>query len=216
MNVKLKHPRVVRWAHWFNFPLLSLMIWSGLLIYWANDVYRIGIGDFTLFSFFPSEFYDLLSLKGRLAEGIAWHFFLQWFFVANGVVYVVYTMVSGEWRMLVPTRKSFAEAWQVLLHDLHIRKTPLPPQGKFNGAQQITYTAIIVCGMLSTLSGYAIYKPVQLYWLTAAFGGYEWARFIHFWLTMGYVLFFVVHVIQVARAGWNNFRAMVTGYEVEK
>jgi len=28
------------------------------------------------------------------------------------------------------------------------------------------------------------------------------------------VLFFVVHVVQVARAGWNNFRAMVTGYEI--
>jgi thiosulfate reductase cytochrome b subunit len=46
------------------------------------------------------------------------------------------------------------------------------------------------------------------------FGGYEWARWIHFWLTMGYVGFFFVHIAQVIRAGWNNFRAMITGYEV--
>ena len=47
-------------------------------------------------------------------------------------------------------------------------------------------------------------------------GGYESARFLHFWLTMGYVVFFVIHVLQVARAGWNNFRSMVTGYELVK
>ena len=48
----------------------------------------------------------------------------------------------------------------------------------------------------------------------ALLGGYEWARWEHFALTVGYVLFFVVHLAQVIRAGWNNFRAMVTGYEL--
>ena len=37
-----KHPLAIRWFHWLNFPLLAIMIWSGLLIYWANDVYKIG------------------------------------------------------------------------------------------------------------------------------------------------------------------------------
>ena len=40
------------------------------------------------------------------------------------------------------------------------------------------------------------------------------ARFEHFWLMIGYIVFFVVHIAQVIRTGWNNFRAMVTGYEV--
>ncbi len=31
-----------------------------------------------------------------------------------------------------------------------------------------------------------------------------------------FVLFFVVHVIQVLLAGWNNFRSMITGFEVVK
>ena len=85
---------------------------------------------------------------------------------------------------------------------------------KFNGAQQIAYTSIIVMGMLSALTGLAIYKPAQLAWLTALFGGYPAARFIHFWLTVGYCGFFLVHVAQVVRAGWNNFRAMITGHEL--
>ena len=45
-------------------------------------------------------------------------------------------------------------------------------------------------------------------------GGSAWARFFHFWLTIGYVAFFLVHVSQVVKAGWNNFRAMVIGVEV--
>jgi len=64
------------------------------------------------------------------------------------------------------------------------------------------------------LSGLAIYKPLQLSWLTAVLGGYGWARWVHFWLTMAFVLFFVVHVIQVAIAGWSNFRSMITGRDL--
>jgi thiosulfate reductase cytochrome b subunit len=60
----------------------------------------------------------------------------------------------------------------------------------------------------------AIYKPVQFSLVTTLLGGYPMARFFHFWLTVGYCLFFLVHIVQVVRAGWNNFRAMVTGYEL--
>ena len=71
-------------------------------------------------------------------------------------------------------------------------------------------------GLGSLVTGLAIYKPVQLGWLCAISGGYEFARILHFSLTLGYVLFFLVHIIQVILAGWNNFRAMVTGFEVIK
>jgi thiosulfate reductase cytochrome b subunit len=93
-------------------------------------------------------------------------------------------------------------------------KKTKPPQEKYNAAQRIAYTAIIIMGIGSVLTGLAIYKPVQLGWMTAMFGGYKMSRIIHFALTIGYVLFFLVHIIQVIIAGWNNFRAMVTGFEV--
>ena len=213
LRLEAKHPRAVRWFHWINVPLLVGMIWSGLLIYWANDVYRIGWGRFTLFHFFPNWFYDVLHLKFRLAEGMAWHFFLMWLFVVNGLAYVTYTAVSGEWRQLLPNRRSLREAIQVALHDLKIVKT-LPPQGKFNAAQRIAYTGVVLMGAGSVVTGIAIYKPVQFAWLAWLLGGYEAARFEHFLLVVGYVLFFVIHISQVIRAGWNNFRAMVTGFEV--
>lgn len=213
MRLEKKHPLAIRWLHWINFPVLTAMIWSGLLIYWANDVYRVGVGDWTLIHFFPDGFYTAFNLSSRLAFGMAWHFLFMWFFAINGVLYVLYTIFSGEWRYLVPNFQSFREAWQVVLHDLHLSKVH-PPRRKFNGAQQIAYTSVILMGAGSVLTGLAIYRPVQLSWLTTLLGGYEWARWEHFWLTVGYCLFFVVHVAQVIKAGWNNFRAMVIGYEV--
>lgn len=214
MKLERKHPLAIRWFHWINFPILALMIWSGILIYWAYPAYRIGVGDFTLAKMnLQQEAWRALRVNNRLAEGMALHFLFMWIFTVNGIAYVIYTIVSGEWRHLAPNRHSFREAWEVLLHDLHIRKTA-PPQVKYNGAQRISYTAIVLFGLGSLLTGLAIYKPVQFVWLGALFGGYEGARFAHFWITVGYVLFFLVHLAQVARAGWNNFRAMVIGVEV--
>ncbi len=189
-----KHPLAIRWFHWINFPLLMIMIWSGLLIYWANDVYAIKIAGKALIKFFPQSFYEALNLKYRLGEGMAFHFVFMWFFIINGVLYVLYTIFSGEWRYL-------------LLNTAN---------KKYNSAQRFAYTLIILFGIGSFITGIAIYKPIQFGWLCWLCGGYEWARAEHFILTIGYCLFIVVHIVQVIRAGWNNFRAMVTGFEVKK
>lgn len=208
-----KHPLAIRWLHWISFPLLTMMIWSGLLIYWANAVYGFWIFGYEVFHFFPPWFYETLGIPFRLAEGISIHFFFMWLFAVNGIMYVLYTIFSGEWRAIVPVPGSFKRAILVTLHDMKIVKK-LPLQGKYNDAQRIAYTSVILMGAGSLITGLAIYKPLQLAWLTTLLGGYEWARWIHFWLTIFFVLFFVVHVIQVILAGWNNFRSMITGYEI--
>jgi len=207
-RLKLKHLLAVRWFHWINFPLLALMIWSGFLIYWAYPIYSIGPIKF------PQWLFLALGMNHRLADGMAMHFFFMWLFVVNGILYVAYTIVSGEWRLLVPrSLQTFRDALYVALYDLHLRKEQ-PPQQKYNAAQQVSYSGIIVMGVGSVLSGFAIYKPAQLSWLAALFGGYPGARLVHFFLTIGYCLFFAVHVAQVVLAGWNNFRSMVIGYEL--
>jgi thiosulfate reductase cytochrome b subunit len=208
-----KHPLAIRWFHWINFPVLTIMIWSGMLIYWANDVYRIGWGDKTILKFFPDSFYDALHIPSHLSMGMGFHFVFMWLFFANGLLYVLYTFISGEWRYLRPQAGSFKEALLVILHDLHIIRAA-PPQTKYNAAQRIAYSSIIIMGAGSLVTGLAIYKPIQLSWLCAACGGYGAARIEHFVLTLGFVLFFVVHVVQVILAGWNNFRGMVAGFEV--
>lgn len=212
-KVLKKHPLAIRWFHWINFPVLAIMIWSGMLIYWANDVYRVGWGSKTILQFFPDSFYKALNIPFRLAEGMSLHFVFMWLFAINGFIYVLYLIFSGEWRLIFPDKKSFKESWLVVLHDLHIRKSA-PSQKKYNAAQRIAYTSIIFMGIGSLLTGLAIFKPVQFHILVAALGGYEWARAEHFILTILFTLFFVVHVIQVILAGWNNFRGMVTGLDV--
>ena len=212
-QLEKKHPLAIRWLHWISFPLLSMMIWSGLLIYWSNAIYGLKIFGYEIFHFFPAGFYEFLGIPFRLAEGISLHFFFMWLFAANGLIYVLYLIFSGEWRTLLPIPGSFKRAPLVALHDLHIVKK-LPPQGKYNDAQRIAYTGVILMGAGSIITGLAIYKPLQLSWLTSLLGGYEWARWEHFWLMILFVLFFVIHVVQVALAGWSNFRSMITGYEI--
>jgi thiosulfate reductase cytochrome b subunit len=68
-------------------------------------------------------------------------------------------------------------------------------------------------GLGSVFTGLAIYKPIQVGWLVWLLGGYEAARLEHFILTIGYCLFFAIHILQVIRAGWKNFQGMITGFE---
>jgi thiosulfate reductase cytochrome b subunit len=222
IRLEKKHPLAIRWMHWVNFPVLFTMIWSGLLIYWNDSdnayqhphaVYRVGVGSLTLVRLFPPWFWKAIHAPYRVTEGLGYHFFFMWLFAINGILYVSYLLISGEWRLLVPERRSVRDAIQVTLADLHLRKG-LPPQKKYNGAQRIAYTAVILMGLGSLVTGLSIYKPTQVHWVTTLLGGYEMARWEHFWLTMGFCAFFVVHVVQVVLAGWNNFRSMVSGYEI--
>lgn len=215
----LKHRRASRWMHWINFPLLTIMIWSGLRIYWADvrDPFGFGVGlvGWHWFDFLPDAVNERLGLERRLARGMAFHFTFGWLFTLNGIAYGIYTWRSGEWRHLLPDRYSVKDAVAVTKHDLFIRNKPLPPQGRYNGAQRLSYTAIIVMGAIAVLTGLAIYKPTQLNLLTTLFGGYESAKTIHFIVTIGFLVFFVIHILQVVRAGWANFASMITGYELE-
>jgi thiosulfate reductase cytochrome b subunit len=155
-----KHPRAIRWMHWINFPLLMIMIWSGSLIYWANDVYRIGIGSFTLVHFFPDWVYSAFHLDHSLAQGMAWHFAFMWLFAVNGAAYVIYTFVSGEWRYLLPNRNSLREAIQVTLYDFRHRDRDLEvgsirmvdfSAGRLSGRPRRTFPADL--GLCDVLRG---------------------------------------------------------------
>ena len=104
--IRKKHALAIRWFHWVNFPVLFAMIWSGTLIYWANDEYKLHLGSWQMFKFYPPGFYKALGIPFRLAEGMAWHFALMWLFFLNGFLYVLYTAISGEWRELMPNRRT--------------------------------------------------------------------------------------------------------------
>jgi thiosulfate reductase cytochrome b subunit len=211
------HSRALRIMHWVNVPVMAIMIYTGIRIYWADlrDPFVLGIGGVEIFTFWPDWVYTSLDIERRLAKGIGWHLVFGWFFVVNGLLYTVHLLRKRRWRRLAPTSTDLRDAPKVLAHDLHLREE-LPPQGKYNAAQKITYSAVWVMGALLVLSGFAIYKPTQVAPLTWVLGGYESARFIHFTMTVLFLVFVVVHVLQVVRSGWRNFASIITGYRVEE
>jgi thiosulfate reductase cytochrome b subunit len=207
-----KHSLARRWMHWVNFPLLLVMLWSGLRIYDANDTHAIDVFG-VRFDFFPLGFFEFFEAHRRLAKGIAYHLTFGWLFVLNGLAFVITMTVRRTWRELVPDRAALRDLPATVAHDLRLRREA-PAHGKYNAAQQLAYTLVIVMGAVMVASGFAIYKPTQLQLLTMLMGGYETARLIHFTTALGLVAFFFLHIVQVLRAGWRNFASMVTGYQV--
>lgn len=197
----LKHPLWLRLIHWLNVPLLIIMIWSGILIYWANPAYGK----------IPEVLIKNFRLSFRLAEGMGWHFFIMWIFTLNGFLYLVFFILTGHWRRILPQKQTFKSAVPYLLYDLRLRKTSPAFEGDYNPLQRLAYSGAISLGILAILSGWAIFKPVQLPWLTFLFGGYQGSRLVHFLCMAGLIFFIITHLIQVMRAGWKNFRAMVAG-----
>ncbi len=214
---KKKHSLALRWMHWINFPVLMVMMWSGMRIYWADlrDPYALGIFGWQWIEFWPVGVNEFFQLDARLAKGLAFHLVFGWIFVLNGLAYTIYLARKGRWRYLVPDRRALRDVPATLAHDLGLRKER-PPQGKYNAMQQLTYTAVWVIAFLIVASGFAIYKPVQLSWLLTLFGGYDPARFVHFTGTVLLMAFFVVHLVQVIRSGRRNAASIVTGYRVEE
>ncbi len=207
-----RHSGVVRLTHWLNAVLLLGMIASGLQIYLAyphfgprGDPYPVpnpwaggGIPEWA-------------RLGGWLAGGLNWHFTLAWPLVVTGLVYLGFLVASGEWRSLLFRPRDLRPATEMQLYYLRLRKEH-PPQGKHNALQKAAYTGIVLVGVLAVLSGFAIYKPVQLGWMVTLFGGYELARYWHFVTVWIFVAFTLLHVALVFAADPASLRGMITGW----
>ena len=189
------HPAWVRVTHWINALAMTIMIASGWEIYNASP----------LFGFrFPRE----ITLGGWLAGALLWHFAAMWLLVVNGLVYVTLGLATGRFRRkLVPIwpgevlSDARAALTGKLAHD---------DLSVYNAVQKLLYAGVILAGIVIVLSGLAIWKPIQLQELTALFGGYEAARYVHFLAMAAIVAFVVVHVV-MALIVPRSLRAMITG-----
>lgn len=206
-----RHHWLVRVTHWANAVLLAGMIASGLQIYNAFGHFGPRGGPFFPNPFDGKPFPVGVRLGGWLAGGLSWHFALAWPFVITGVAYLLYLVFSGEWRSLLFRPSDVPRAVAMQLYYLHLRKEH-PPQGKHNALQKGAYSFILLLGIISVLSGFAIYKPAQLWWLTALFGGYELARYWHFWAVFLFLAFTLVHVTLVLVVDPASLRSMITGW----
>jgi thiosulfate reductase cytochrome b subunit len=80
----------------------------------------------------------------------------------------------------------------------------------YNAAQRAAYVALILALILLVVSGLAIWKPVQLYWLALPMGDYEGARLLHFFAMAAVALIVLVHVVMVILVP-RTFPTMLSG-----
>src|SRR6266496_5390866 len=194
-TAKVIQPAWVRTVHWINAVAMVLMIMSGWQIYNASPLF-----DF--------RFASSITLGGWLGGALLWHFAAMWLLMVNGLIYLTLGLVTGRFRKkLLPITPegvisdARAALTGKLTHD---------DLSKYNYVQKLLYAGVIVVGVLIVLSGLAIWKPVQLQYLTALFGGYDAARYVHFFCMAAIVAFMVVHGAQALRHQKGE-RAMIIG-----
>jgi len=192
---ELVHPLVVRVTHWINAFGIVVMVASGWRIYNADPIF-----DFS----FPDE----LTPGGWLAGALQWHFAAMWLLVLNGLVYVCYGILSGHFR-----KKLLPLSPRAVLRDVRAAlrgRLAHDDLSVYNAAQRAAYLALIVALIVMVLSGLAIWKPVQLYWLAVLMGDYEGARLLHFFAMAAVAFIVVVHVVMVVLVP-RTFPSMFTG-----
>jgi thiosulfate reductase cytochrome b subunit len=191
----LIHPLWVRLTHWINAVAMLVMIASGWEIYNASPL-------------FPFRFPQSITLGGWLAGALLWHFAAMWLLVVNGLVYLALGLATGRFRRkLLPLRSG------ELLADTKAALTGRLAHDDlsvYNAVQKLLYLGVILAGIVIVLSGIAIWKPIQLQELTALFGGYEAARYVHFLAMAAIVGFIAIHVV-MAFVVPRSLRAMITG-----
>jgi thiosulfate reductase cytochrome b subunit len=202
------HPLSRRLMHWINALAILVMIGSGWRIYnyysalplhFGFPYYLTLGGDFTVT--------EAISNDDGLVNALYWHFAAMWVLVLNFLAYVIVGFVSGHFRrdflpitMGAFLRDFFAALRGQLGHQL----------GEYNTVQKVFYWGVLAAILVTILSGLSIWKPVQLQQLTWLFGGYEFARVVHFFGMAAIVGFLVVHLALTALVP-KTLIAMVLG-----
>jgi thiosulfate reductase cytochrome b subunit len=189
------HPLWVRVTHWINALAVLMMIGSGWQIYDASPLFPFG---------FPSA----ITLGDWLAGALLWHFAAMWLLVINGLTYLGLGLWTGRFRRkLLPLHAGdvISDARAALTG--HLSHDDL---SVYNAVQKLLYLGVILCGILIVLSGLSIWKPVQLRELSILFGGYDAARYVHFFAMAAIVSFIAIHVVMAFLVP-KSLRAMVTG-----
>ncbi|WP_407149705.1 cytochrome b/b6 domain-containing protein [Bradyrhizobium sp. ORS 86] len=192
---KVIQPAWVRVLHWINALAMIMMIMSGWQIYNASPLFN--------FTFPPS-----ITLGGWLAGGLLWHFAAMWLLMVNGLVYLILGFITGRFRRkLLPITPGGVISDTKAALTFKLSHDDL---SKYNYVQKLLYAGIIIVGVVIVLSGLSMWKPVQLYWLSALFGGYDIARYVHFTCMALIVAFLVIHVALAVLVP-KSLRAMISG-----
>ncbi|HKN04958.1 MAG TPA: cytochrome b/b6 domain-containing protein [Buttiauxella sp.] len=177
------HPLWLRICHWLNALAMVIMVMSGWRIYNASPLFNFS---------FPNE----LTLGGWLGGALQWHFAGMWLFGINGVIYLLINIFSGRLK-----RKFWPLSPCEFINDFisAVRgKLAHNDLSHYNTVQKLAYLFVMIDGIILVCSGLVVWKSVQFPLLRELMGGYDNARFIHFYAMSAMVGFVVIHLIMVA------------------
>ncbi len=231
-------PWWLRWAHFFNFVFLMMLVRSGLSI--LMDHPRLYFNDgctpgtewirFTPLKVPKDRVWrasdddryisPLVALPGyRHSVGVArsWHFIDVYGFIITGLIFIPLLFATGQWARLVPSSwEILPQAWATFVHYANFHFPP-EPDGfyAYNALQQIAYFFVVfVFAPISIVAGAAMSPAMVNHfpWFPRIFGGRQGARSIHFLMMLVWLGFLVVHVALVALTGLErNMNHIVLG-----
>ena len=205
-----RHHWLVRVTHWVNAVAIVIMVGSGLRIFNAYPAFAPRGGTFCCYPFEHHPIPKWLTFGAWLGGARHWHFAMMWVLAINGLIYLSFIYLHGEWRDLTPRRGDVRDSLEMVKFYLFVRRDH-PHQGKHNALQKTAYFSMPLLALLLILTGLSIWKPVQLSLLTNLFGGYVWARYWHFVAMLLLVALSFVHVFMVFAVDPESLRSMVTG-----
>lgn len=233
-------PWWLRWAHFFNFVFLMMLVRSGLSIlvdhprlYFNNDctpgsewirftplqVPKDRMWTAKDDSRYISPIFGLPGYRHTVGVARSWHFIDVYGFIITGLIFIPLLFVSGQWERLVPNSWSILpQAWATFVHYANFHFPP-EPDGfyAYNALQQIAYFFVVfVFAPISIVAGAAMSPAMvnRFPWFPRAFGGRQGARSVHFLMMLAWVGFLIVHVALVIATGFErNMNHIVLGLD---
>ena len=207
----VRHTAIVRVTHWITTACFLALLVSGMEIvishprfYWGENG---NVLTPALFSFpIPSSRATVPTGYGYvLPDQNGWsrylHFEAAWVLVFTGAVYVISGLFSGHFRKnLLPDARSAAV---------------VADASSYNLLQRLAYLVVVfVLFPLVVWTGLAM-SPAFVSAIPSTvtvFGGRQSARTLHFLLSVSLVVFVLVHVAMIWRAGFGSrVTAMIKG-----
>jgi thiosulfate reductase cytochrome b subunit len=186
------HSPFVRITHWINAIAIIIMIGSGWRIYNNVPIFSwLVFPEWATLGGDPEITYKLNKDVG-FSNALLWHFAAMWVFFINGLVALVFGLLTGRLQ-----KKWFPVRVSELIHDVrgavsfNLSHEDITI---YNAVQKLLYIGVILAAILMVISGLAIWKPVQLQTLTWLFYDFQGARLAHFIGMAGIALFLLVHV----------------------
>ncbi len=206
-----RHPLIRRLMHWLFALAIVIMIGSGWRIY--NDAPILPF-TFPLWATLGGDTDYSYAQHGEsgTANAILWHLAGMWLLAASVGLYALHGLFSGHFR------RDFLPVWpRAFLADfIDAARFRLDHHlGTYNMVQKVFYWGVLFAILMMIVSGLAIWKPVQLGWLSWLLGGFAFARVVHFSFMVAIVAFLVVHVVLVALVP-KTLVAMTLGRAVAK